>query len=129
MYCLALKTYSAKFCNSPQKLWILGSTGTVIYEGTYDDGSIETHELVISDTVADLSENIASATTYDFSVKLVADKMETLTSAGFYETIEMESNEATVKCYTNPAQLSGMYWFYHLNSMNKNCPILKTVLN
>ena len=98
-----------KLCNSPQKLWLLGSTGTVIYEGTYDDGSIETHELVISDTVADLSENIASATTYDFSVKLVADEMETLTSAGYYETIEMESNEATVKCYTNPAQLSGMY--------------------
>jgi len=84
------------------------STGTVIYEGMYDDGNIETHELVISDTVADLTESIASATTYDFSVKLVADKMETLTSAGFYETIEMESNEATVKCYTNPAQLSGL---------------------
>ena len=61
-------------------------------------------------------------------MKLVADKMETLTSAGFYETIEMESNEATVKCYTNPAQLSGMYRFCHLNSMNENCPILKTVL-
>ena len=65
-------------------------------------------------------------------MKLVADKMETLTSAGFYETIEMESNEATVKCYTNPAQLSGMYRFYHLvsnlHSMNENCPILKTVL-
>ena len=83
----------------------------------YDDGNIETHELVISDTVADLTESIASATTYDFSVKLVADKMETLTSAGFYETIEMESNEATVKCYTNPAQLSGM-------SYPENCPNL-----
>ena len=84
----------------------LAATEIVVYEGTsditYNDGSIWTRKVSIN-------ESIASATTYEFSVKIIVDNIQTLTSDGTYEFTEMESEEGSVKCYTNPAQLSGIH--------------------
>ena len=50
----------------------------------------------------DYIQDIDSANTYEFYVKLIAPNME------YYDSTVMESNEATITCYTNPAKLSGM---------------------
>ena len=42
-------------------------------------------------------------------MKIIVDNIQTLTSDGTYEFTEMESEEGSVKCYTNPAQLSGIH--------------------
>ena len=49
----------------------------------------------------DYTQDIDSASTYEFSVKLVAPNME------YYDSTVMESNEATITCYTNPTKLTG----------------------
>ena len=90
----------------PNFLKYLAATDNVVYEGTsditYNDGSIWTRKVSIN-------ESIASATTYEFSVKIIVDNIQTLTSDGTYEFTEMESEEGSVKCYTNPAQLLGIH--------------------
>ena len=101
--------YVSSICNYkalPNFLKYLAATDNVVYEGTsditYNDGSIWTRKVSIN-------ESIASATTYEFSVKIIVDNIQTLTSDGTYEFTEMESEEGSVKCYTNPAQLLGIY--------------------
>ena len=49
----------------------------------------------------DYTQDIDSASTYEFSVKLVAPNME------YYDSTVMESNEATITCYTNPTKSTG----------------------
>ena len=101
-YVFSICTYKAL----PNFLKYLAATDNVVYEGTsditYNDGSIWTRKVSIN-------ESIASATTYEFSVKIIVDNIQTLTSDGTYEFTEMESEEGSVKCYTNPAQLLGIH--------------------
>ena len=77
-----------------------------MYEGTTDSklyyGDIESHSKTFQ-------TSISSATTYEFSVKLIAPEKEILTSSGTYETTDMESNEGTIKCYTNPLPIDGKF--------------------
>ena len=86
------------------KLWIqvsnkisLGTTGETLYFGTTES---ETFNMSQSHS-SDYTQDIDSASTYEFSVKLVAPLME------YYDSTVMESNEATITCYTNPAKLTG----------------------
>ena len=57
----------------------------------------------------DYTQDIDSASTYEFSVKLVAPNME------YYDSTVMESNEATITCYTNPTKLTGNVKPFFLN--------------
>lgn len=50
---------------------------------------------------SDYTQDIDSASTYEFSVKLVAPNME------YYDSTVMESNEVAITCYTNPTKLTG----------------------
>ena len=84
--------------------FIPGSTSENIYEGTtealvYDgDSSYYSQEF---------TTHIYPATSYEFSVKLVAPDMET------YGALEMQSDEEIVTCYSKPSKLLGKY--------EKNC--------
>ena len=71
--------------------------------------SSSNHALIVNDNTDGITQSILSANTYEFSVKLIASDMETLTAAGIYETTEQESEQASVNCYTNPAAVSGKY--------------------
>ena len=78
--------------------FIPGSTSENIYEGTtealvYDgDNSYYSQEF---------TTHIYPATSYEFSVKLVAPDMET------YGALEMQSDEEIVTCYSKPSKLLG----------------------
>ena len=87
-------------------------SGSLDYE--YVDSS-SNHALIVNDNTDGITQNIHSANTYEFSVKLIASDMETLTAAGIYETTEQESEQASVNCYTNPATVSGKYWIPNSN--------------
>ena len=85
-------------------IFFQGATGVTVFESTTDSkiyyGEIESHTEVFQ-------TSISSATTYEFSVKLIAPEKEILTSSGTYATTHMESNEGTIKCYTNPLPIDG----------------------
>ena len=87
-------------------------SGNLDYE--YVDSS-SNHALIVNDNTDGITQSIISANTYEFSVKLIASDMETLTAAGIYETTEQESEQASVNCYTNPAAVSGKYWIPNSN--------------
>ena len=55
----------------------------------------------IGDHSLDFSQHIYPATTYEFTVKLVAPDLEA------YESEEMESNDISITCYSNPSKLLG----------------------
>ena len=77
----------------------------------YHENNNSSHTITISDDTDDLLETIAAATTYEFSLKLVADTMETFLDNGIYEKTEMESHSVSVKCYTKPEVTTGTYDF------------------
>ena len=89
-------------------------SGSLDYE--YVDSS-SNHALILNDNTDGITQSIISANTYEFSVKLIASNMETLTAAGIYETTEQESGQALVNCYTNPAAVSGKYWIPNSNHL------------
>ena len=73
----------------------------------------------VGDHSLDFSQHIYPATTYEFTVKLVAPDLET------YGSEEMESNDISITCYSNPSKLLGKksfvpHWFsyglFHLVS-------------
>ena len=82
----------------------------------YVDSS-SNHALILNDNTDGITQSIISANTYEFSVKLIASNMETLTAAGIYKTTEQESGQASVNCYTNPAAASGKYWIPNSNHL------------
>ena len=55
----------------------------------------------IGDHSLHFSQHIYPATTYEFIVKLVAPDLEA------YESEEMESNDISITCYSNPSKLLG----------------------
>ena len=55
----------------------------------------------IGDHSLHFSQHIYPATTYEFIVKLVAPELEA------YESEEMESNDISITCYSNPSKLLG----------------------
>ena len=55
----------------------------------------------VGDHSLDFSQHIYPATTYEFTVKLVAPDLET------YGSEEMESNDISITCYSNPSKLLG----------------------
>ena len=55
----------------------------------------------IGDYSLDFSQHIYPATIYEFTVKLVAPDLET------YGSEEMESNDISITCYSNPSKLLG----------------------
>ena len=55
----------------------------------------------IGDHSLHFSQHIYPATTYEFTVKLVAPDLEA------YESEEMESNDISITCYSNPSKLLG----------------------
>mgnify|MGYP001192732995 CR=1 FL=1 len=60
----------------------------------------------IGDHSLDFSQHIYPATTYEFTVKLVAPDLET------YGSEEMESNDISITCYSNPSKLLGKVSFH-----------------
>ena len=55
----------------------------------------------VGDHSLDFSQHIYPATTYEFTVKLVAPDLEA------YASEEMESNDISITCYSKPSKLLG----------------------
>ena len=81
----------------------LGTTGEVTYEGTTveEDASEDYSEDSYSNYTLEFSQHIYPATTYAFSVKLIAPDMDA------YGSEEMASDEGIVMCNTKPSKLLG----------------------
>ena len=80
------------------KINILGETGETMSE---EFTQAEDYSGEIGDHSLDFSQHIYPATTYEFTVKLVAPDL------GAYASEEMESNDNSITCYSNPSKLLG----------------------
>ena len=78
------------------------STGEKIFVDTTEAQNYTTGDEYSSTHTQYFTQGIASASIYDFYVKLVAPIMDS------YNSEVMESDEVYVTCYTNPKQLTGM---------------------
>ena len=83
--------------------YYLGTTGEVTYEGTTveEDATEDYSEDSYANYTLEFSQHIYPATTYEFSVKLLAPDMDA------YGSKEMASDEAIVMCNTKPSKLLG----------------------
>ena len=84
-------------------IYYLGTTGEVTYEGTTveEDASEDYSEDSYANYTLEFSQHIYPATTYAFSVKLIAPDMDA------YGSEEMASEEGIVMCNTKPSKLLG----------------------
>ena len=80
------------------KINILGETGETMSE---ESTQAKDYSGEIGDHSLDFSQHIYPATTYEFSVKLVAPDLEA------YASEEMESNDISITCYSKPSKLLG----------------------